>query len=176
MRSTGEVLGMADSFGLAFYKAQDAAQGRLPTEGTVLLTIADKDKGPTIVEVARRFRDLGFSLTATGGTQAFLAEHGVESERAHKLREKRPHIADAIMNGAIQLVINTPRGKASKTDDSYIRKAAVRCKTPYITTVSAAAAAVKGIAAKHMGDTDIKSLQEYHRRVVAADGRIASGG
>ena len=162
MRSTGEVLGMADSFGLAFYKAQDAAQGRLPTEGTVLLTIADKDKGDAIAEVARSFSELGFRLKATEGTQAFLAKHGIEAERAYKMREQRPHIADDVTNGDIQLLINTPRGKASKVDDSYIRKAAIRYKVPYITTVAAAVAAAKGIAAVRQRQPEVKSLQDYH--------------
>jgi len=160
-RSTGEVLGMADPFGPAFYKAQDAAQGRLPIEGTVLITVADKDK-EAAVEVARQFADLGFPLKATGGTQEFLAQHGIEAERAYKMREQRPHIADQVMNGDIQLVINTPKGKASKADDSYIRKAAIRYKVPYITTIAAALAAAKGIAAIKERQPDIKSLQEYH--------------
>ncbi|MBW1683800.1 MAG: carbamoyl-phosphate synthase large subunit [Deltaproteobacteria bacterium] len=161
MRSTGEVLGMANSFGLAFYKAQDAAQGRLPLEGTVLITVADKDK-EAILDVGRRFVELGFTIKSTVGTKEFLAKHGIESERVYKMREKRPNIADGIMDGEIQLVINTPRGKASKADDSYIRKAAIGSKVPYITTVAAAAAAVKGIAACREGKPEIRSLQSYH--------------
>ena len=161
MRSTGEVLGMSSSFGLAFYKAQDAAGGRLPLEGTVLLTVADKDK-EAIVDVARRFAELGFSLKTTAGTKAFLARHGIQSERVYKMREKRPNIADGIMDGEIQLVINTPRGKASKADDSYIRKAAIRYRIPYITTVAAATAAAKGIAACREGRPEVRPLQSYH--------------
>ncbi len=161
MRSTGEVLGLADSFGLAFFKAQDAAQARLPLEGTVLITVADKDK-KEILAVAKDFSDMGYSLLATEGTQKFLAENGVKAEHAFKLREQRPHIADAIMNGEINLVINTPKGKAGKTDDSYIRKAAIRYKVPYITTVAAAKAAAKGIAAGKSGEPEVKSLQQYH--------------
>ena len=166
MRSTGEVLGMADSFGLAFYKAQDAAQGRLPAEGTILLTIADKDKGPAVVDAARSFESMRFKLKATEGTREFLAKHGIKAERAYKMREQRPHIADDVMNGDIQLVINTPRGKASKADDSYIRKAAIRYKVPYITTVSAALAAAKGIAAIRKKQPEVKSLQSYHAGIV----------
>jgi carbamoyl-phosphate synthase large subunit len=162
MRSTGEVLGMAESFGLAFYNAQDAAQGCLPTEGTVLMTIADKDKGDAIAEVAASFSKLGFRLKATEGTQAFLARHGIEAERVYKIHEQRPHIADDVTNGDIQLLINTPRGKASKVDDSYIRKAAIRYKVPYITTVAAAVAAAKGIAAVLERQPEVKALQEYH--------------
>jgi carbamoyl-phosphate synthase large subunit len=161
MRSTGEVLGMGDSFGLAFYKAQDAAQARLPMGGTVLMTVADKDK-EAAVDVARRFAELGFALKATAGTRAILAKHGIRSERVYKMREKRPHIADVIMDGEIQLVVNTPRGKASKADDSYIRKAAIRYRVPYITTIAAAVATAKGIAAYQKGKSEVKSLQSYH--------------
>ncbi|MDI6450609.1 carbamoyl-phosphate synthase large subunit [Anaerobaca lacustris] len=164
MRSTGEVLGMADSFGLAFYKAEDAAQGRLPTSGTVLITVADKDK-KAVVAVARQFAELGFRIKATGGTQEFLAKNGIEAEQAFKMYEQRPHIADEVMNGKIQLVINTPKGKASKTDDSYIRKAAIRYRVPYITTIAAALAAAKGIAAVRQNEPDVKSLQEYHAAI-----------
>ena len=162
MRSTGEVLGMADSFGQAFYRAQDAAQGRLPLEGTVLMTIADKDKDDEMVNVARQFVDMGFKLLATEGTQQFLVSKGVEAEKAFKMREQRPHIADAVTNGDIQLVINTPKGKSSKADDSYIRKAAIRYKVPYITTMAAAAAAVRGISECRKIKPSVKSLQEYH--------------
>ena len=165
MRSTGEVLGMADSFGAAFFKAQDAAQGCLPLEGTVLMTIADKDKEEA-VEMARQFADLGFVIKATGGTQAFLAEHGIESERVYKITEQRPHIADLVTDGQIDLVINTPKGKTSKADDSYIRKAAIRFKVPYVTTMAAALAAAKGIAACRKGPSAIKSLQSYHEDIV----------
>jgi carbamoyl-phosphate synthase large subunit len=162
MRSTGEVLGMADSFGLAFYKAQEATQGTLPTEGTVLMTIADKDQGPAVVEVARSFKSLNFDIKATEGTQRFLAKHGIEAERSYKIREQRPHIADEVMNGDIHLLINTPMGKASKTDDYYIRKAAIRHKVPHITTISAALAAAKGIAEIGKKKPDVESLQSYH--------------
>ena len=166
MRSTGEVLGMADSFGLAFYKAQDAAQGRLPSEGTVLMTIADKDKGPAVADIARSFAGLGFKIKATEGTQKFLAKHKIEAERAYKMREQRPNIADDVVNGDIQLLINTPRGKASKADDSYIRKAAIRYKIPYITTIPAALAAAKGIDAIRGKVQEVKSLQEYHAGII----------
>ncbi|MFC1461625.1 carbamoyl phosphate synthase large subunit, partial [Verrucomicrobiota bacterium] len=132
-----------------------------PLEGTVLITVADKDK-EAAVDVARCFADLGFSLKTTSGTQSFLSKHGIQSEGVYKMREKRPHIADAIMDGQIQLVINTPRGKASKTDDSYIRKAAIRYKIPYITTIAAASAAAKGIAAYRKGRSAVRSLQSYH--------------
>jgi len=161
MRSTGEVLGMANSFGLAFYKAQDAAGQRLPLGGTALVTIADRDK-PAALEVARRFTELGFRLKATKGTQAFLAEHGIACEPILKMREGRPNITDAMMDGEIQLVINTPRGKVGKADDAYIRQTAIRRKIPYVTTLAAAVAAAKGIAACQQGRGQVKSLQSYH--------------
>ena len=161
MKSTGEVLGMAESFGMAFYKAQDAAQSCLPLTGTVLITVADKDK-PGVIDVARRFTDLGFTIMATSGTRDFLAEHGFTTELVSKMRERRPHVGDMITNGDIQLVINTPRGKASKSDDSYIRKAAIMHKIPYITTVAAALAAAKGIDACKEQPAGVKSLQQYH--------------
>ncbi|MFC1462811.1 carbamoyl-phosphate synthase large subunit, partial [Verrucomicrobiota bacterium] len=164
MRSTGEVLGLADSFGMAFYRAQDAAQARLPLEGTALITLADKDKDKA-VDVARGLADLGFKLKATTGTQEFLQQHGIESERVFKMREKRPNLADEIMDGQIQLVINTPRGKASKADDAYIRQTAIRYKVPYITTIAAAVAAVKGIAACGNGDAEVRPLQDYHAEI-----------
>jgi len=165
MRSTGEVLGMAGSFGLAFYKAQEATGLRLPTEGTVLVTVADRDK-PAVHEVARRFAEMGFTIRATQGTHAFLAEAGIASEPILKMREGRPNISDAIIDGQIQLVINTPRGRVGKADDAYIRQAAIRCKIPYITTLTAALAAAKGIAACREGRESAKSLQEYHAGIV----------
>jgi len=161
MKSTGEVLGMAESFGMAFYKAQDATQSCLPLEGTVLITVADKDKHDTL-DVARRFVDLGFTIMSTDGTHAFLAEQGIASTRVHKIHEKRPHIADIIKNGDIHLVINTPRGKTSKADDSYIRKAAIMNKIPYVTTVAAALATARGIEAVKKDPVGVKSLQQHH--------------
>jgi carbamoyl-phosphate synthase large subunit len=161
MRSTGEVLGMADSFGLAFYKAQDAAQARLPLEGTVLITVADKDK-PAALDVARRFADLGFVIKTTEGTHAFLVENGIETELCSKMGEKRPHIVDLITDGKIQLVMNTPSGKTSKEDDSYLRKAAIIHKVPYVTTIAAAVAAAKGIASYREKRAEVRSLQSYH--------------
>ena len=162
MRSTGEVLGMAKSFGMAFYKAQDAAKGLLPTEGTVLLTVCVRDRSGVLVDVAKRFAELGFKIMTTEGTRAFLAESGVESEKILKVHEGRPNIADAIANGEIQLVVNTPSGKLSVTDDSYIRKSAISRKIPYITTMAAAKAAVEGIAACRDKAPEVRSLQSYH--------------
>jgi len=164
MRSTGEVLGMADSFGLAFYKAEEAAQPTLPLEGTVLITVADRDK-PDVLAVARRFAELGFRIKATLGTHSLLTENGIAAERINKMREGRPDIVDALVNGEIQLVINTPRGKIGQADDSYIRTTAIKRKVPYITTLAAAHAAAKGIAAYRAGRGQVKSLQAYHARI-----------
>lgn len=161
MRSTGEVLGIANSFGLAFFKAQVAAQQSLPVNGTVLISLSTKDT-PTTLEVAKRFTELGFKLKATQGTHEFLASHGIPSELILKMHEGRPNIVDEIKNKEIQLVINTPSGKLGKYDDSYIRKAAIRYKVSYITTLAAAAAAAKGIAAYLSGKPEVKSLQSYH--------------
>jgi carbamoyl-phosphate synthase large subunit len=161
MRSTGEVLGLADSFGLAFYKAQEAAQQVLPNEGTLLITVHPNDR-EGVLEVARAFKNLGFKIKATSGTHRYLADHGVEAEPILKMHEGRPNIVEGIKNEEIQLVVNTPSGKLSKHDDSYIRKAAIQYKVPYITTISAAVAAAKGIAAFRKGHGRAKSLQNYH--------------
>jgi len=164
MRSTGEVLGLADSFGLAYYKAQEATQQLLPAKGTVLITVEEKDKGG-VLEVARAFEKMGFKIRASEGTHKFLAGQGIASEHISKMHEGRPNIVDAIKNGEIQLVINTPVGRLSKYDDSYIRKAAIKYKIPYITTIAAAVAAAKGIAAFRQGHGRAKSLQSYHAEI-----------
>ena len=164
MRSTGEVLGMADSFGLAYYKAQEATQLILPDQGAVLMTVSEADK-PAVGEVARQLHQLGFDIIATNGTHRFLTDCGIESRRILKMHEGRPNIVDAIKNNEIQLVINTPSGKLSKHDDSYIRKNAIKFKIPYITTLAAALAAARGIAAKQRGHGKVKSLQSYHRDI-----------
>ncbi|MHC4534590.1 MAG: carbamoyl-phosphate synthase large subunit [Planctomycetota bacterium] len=161
MRSTGEVLGISDSFGLAFFKAQEATQLPLPSEGNVLITISDDDKSASL-EMAKQFNDIGFNIIATKGTSEFLSEHGIESQCVLKMHEGRPNALDNIKNGDIKLVVNTPSGKQSKHDDSYIRKAAIKYKIPYITTVAAAAATAKGIAAFKKKPGQIKSLQSYH--------------
>jgi carbamoyl-phosphate synthase large subunit len=160
MKSTGEVLGIASSFGMAYWKAQEAVN-RLPTDGTVLITVSEADR-PAVVEVADQFAKLGFKIKATEGTGAFLASRGILSEPILKEHEGRPNITDAIKNKEIQLVINTPAGKLSRYDDSYIRKAAIQYRVPYITTIAAARAAVKGITAYREGKSEIKSLQSYH--------------
>ncbi|MGB8020050.1 MAG: carbamoyl-phosphate synthase large subunit [Candidatus Nanopelagicales bacterium] len=164
MRSTGEVLGMADSFGLAFYKAQEATGTRLPLEGTVLITVAERDR-ELALPAAQEFASLGFRIVATQGTQAFLAEHGITSSRVLKLHEGRPNLDDAIRNGEVHLVVNTPAGRGSEFDDSYIRKAAIAHRVPYITTTSAALAAARGIAAHREQRGAVRSLQSYHAAI-----------
>ena len=161
MRSTGEVLGMADSFGLAFYKAQEAANQRLPIEGTVLITVNEQERN-AILDVAKRFQNLGFNILATQGTHEFLTQQGIPTKPVRKLHEGRPNIVDAMTNKEIQLIINTPVGKLSKEDDSYIRKSAIKFKIPYITTIPAALAAAKGIESYKKGRGEVKSLQSYH--------------
>jgi len=168
MRSTGEVLGIADSFGLAYYKAQEATQSPLPTSGTVLLSVTDQDK-PATLQTAKVFTKLGFTINATDGTHKFLRENGVQSEEIKKLHEGRPNIVDGITNHEINLVINTPFGKRSQHDDSYIRKAAIKYKVPYITTMAAALASAKGIAAyisNSFKEAPLNSLQEYHSNII----------
>jgi len=161
MRSTGEVLGMADSFGLAFYKAQEATQLCLPLEGSVLFTLSDNDKSSSL-EAARLFKGMGFKIRATKGTCEYFSGQGIESEPITKLGHGRPNILDAMANGEIQLVINTPSKRFSQEDDSYIRKAAIKHKIPYITTPAAAIATAKGIAARREGQSKVRSLQRYH--------------
>lgn len=162
MRSTGEVLGIADSFELAYYKAQEATQYLLPTSGTVLISVTDDDK-PQALEAAKVFNRLGFRIKATEGTHKYLREHGIASEKIKKLAQGRPNIPDGIKNKEIHLVINTPSGKHSQHDDSYIRKTAIKYKVPYITTIEAALASARGIAAyKENNQANLKSLQEYH--------------
>jgi carbamoyl-phosphate synthase large subunit len=169
MRSTGEVLGMADNYGEAFFKAEEAAAQLLPLKGTVLITVAEHDR-PGALEAARRFAELGFQIIATSGTRDYLRRHGIMARPILKLHEGRPHIADAIKSGEIHLVVNTPAGKLSIYDDSYIRKAAIKHKVPYITTTTAAVATARGIAAVRRGRGPVKSLQQYH----AGIGRSAS--
>ena len=162
MRSTGEVLGISPSFGEAYYKAQEATRTSLPSEGTVLLSVCDRDK-PELVETARAFYSLGFKIIATGKSFEMIKEAGIPVERIFKMYEGRPNIADQIANGEIQLIINTPAGKDAVTDDSYIRKAAIKHRVPYITTMAAAKASAEGIRAiKENTHFGVKSLQAHH--------------
>ncbi len=165
MRSTGEVLGMAPTFGLAYFKAQEATQTPLPLEGTVFISLTDGDK-PYILEAARKFQELGFRIKATGGTCAFLRQNGIKAELSYKVHEsQRPNIVDEIKSGEIQLVINTPIGRMGAYDDAYIRKAAIKYRIPYLTTTAAARASVVGIAEYRSGRAGVKSLQSYHQDI-----------
>ena len=165
MRSTGEVLGLSTSYGEAFYKAQEATQTRLPLEGTVLISVSRKDK-PEVVEIAKSFAEDGFKIVATGTTYDLIRENGIEAEKVKKLYEGRPNILDLITNGKIDLIVNTPVGKDSAHDDSYLRKAAIKGKIPYMTTMAAARATAKGIKyVKEHGNGDVKSLQELHSEI-----------
>ncbi len=165
MRSTGEVLGIASKTGEAYFKAQEGANATLPTEGTVLISVNKKDK-PEVAEVAKIFDDCGFKILATGGTCDLIQEAGIHAERVKKLYEGRPNIIDLITNGKIQLIINSPVGKDSIHDDSYLRKNAIKARVPYITTIDAARAAAEGIRyVKKHGDSDIRSLQEWHSMI-----------
>ncbi|MGE5678080.1 MAG: carbamoyl-phosphate synthase large subunit, partial [Pseudomonadota bacterium] len=164
MRSTGEVLGMADSFELAYYKAQEAAQTALPSSGTVFISVNDDDK-PDVLEAAKEFERIGFKLLATEGTCNFLKKNGVYCELIKKVFEGNTDIVDGIESGRINIIINTPLSRLSEFDDSFIRKIAIKHKVPYITAMSAAWASAKGIAAyieNGFSTSKKKSLQEYH--------------
>ncbi len=163
MRSTGEVLGLAESFGNAFYKAQEGNQTPLPLKGSVLITVTIAAyEEMEVIQLGKEFKQLGFNIFATEGTHKLLTGSGIDAEKILKLHEGRPNILDAIKNEEINLIINTPVGKKSMYDDSYIRKSAIKYKIPYITTISAALAATKGIAAQLANRTEVRSLQEYH--------------
>ena len=165
MRSTGEVLGIAPSFGLSFDKAFKGAQHFLPEKGTVLISVCRLDRGDALVETARKFKELGFAIKATEGTRAFLQDNGIEAEYIRKLYEGRPSILDGIKNKEIHLIVNTPAGKLAVTNDSYIRKEAIKQRVPCIHTVAAARAAAEGIAARRSGEAGVKSLQSYHAEI-----------
>ena len=161
MRSTGEVLGLSEDFGEAFYKAEEATGLRLPLEGTVLISVNDRDKAEA-VQIAKDFQKLGFRILATENTCKLFRENGIDAVRVNKVCEASPHIGDLIAEGKIDLIINTPVGKQSATDDSYIRKAAIKGRICYMTTSAAAQASVQGIrSVREKGMEGVKSLQEY---------------
>ena len=162
MRSTGEVLGLAETVGEAYFKAQEGAKAVLPLQGTVLLSISDGDKEEA-VPVARAFYEDGFKIIATEGTAKLISEAGIPVERVNKIYEGQPNIEDWIINGKIQLIVNTPAGKTAAHDDSYLRKGAIKYRVTYITTMVAAKAAAEGINQmnKH-GNSEVLSLQEWH--------------
>ncbi len=166
MRSTGEVLGLSSAFGEAYYKAQEATQTRLPVGGTVLLSVCDRDKGE-LIAIASKFHELGFKIVATGKTYEMIVENGIPAEKINKLYEGRPNITDAMTNGKLDLIINTPAGMNSIHDDSYIRKAAIKYRIPYITTMAAALASAEGIRAirSQTASLRVKSLQSFHSEI-----------
>jgi carbamoyl-phosphate synthase large subunit len=161
MRSTGEVMGIADSFGMAFAKAQASADGALPLSGSVFITVNDHDKD-TVVPIARRFHGLGFRVCATECTSRHLRARGVPAERVLKVHEGRPNAIDLLLSGQIQLLVNTPLGKLTQQDDYAIRRAALQHRVPYTTTLSAASAACDAIIALRSRVGEVRSLQEWH--------------
>ena len=165
MRSTGEVLGLSHFYGEAFMKAQEATQTKFPLSGRVLISVSNKDK-EEMIEVARDLLNCGFKILATKGTQKALTDAGILSEFVYKLGEARPDVNDLIVNGKVDLIINTPKDSENAPDDSYLRKAAIKKKVPYITTIAAAKAAASGIRSMNMpGCGNIRSLQELHAEI-----------
>jgi carbamoyl-phosphate synthase large subunit len=166
MRSTGEVMGIADSVGMAFAKAQQAADNALPLDGAIFLTVADSDK-LTALPVARRFHEMGFTIYATEGTARFLGEHGIEAREVRKVHEGRPNGIDLMVNRDVQLLINTPVGKHAQYDDYMMRRTAIAQKVSYTTTMSAARAACEAIHVLRSGRPSVRSLQEWHAEELA---------
>jgi carbamoyl-phosphate synthase large subunit len=166
MKSTGEVMGGADAFGMAFGKAMMAAGQRLPEQGTVFISVNNSDK-PTVLPIARDLAQLGFTLVATRGTAAFLGAHGLEADVVYKVNEGRPNVADHLVNGSIQMIINTPLGRESFFDDRAVRRAATMAQVPCITTLTGASAAVSAIRAMRQHALSVRSLQDYYAAVEA---------
>ena len=165
MRSTGEVLGLSQYWGEAFVKAQEGIQSKLPVSGKVLISVSDKDK-PEVVEVAKSFEKNGFEILASKNTCRLLVENGVKAEEVKKLKEGRPNMMDIILNGEVDLIVNTPIGSDRANDDSYLRKAAIKKKIPYMTTMAAAKATASGInTIKERGNSEVKSIQELHAEI-----------
>ncbi len=169
MKSTGEVMGIGSSFGIAYAKAQAASGYELPVKGTVFVSVHDRDK-PRVVDVARKFTQLGFSIIATSGTSRFLQDHGVASREVYKLSEgQRPHVVDHIKNGEVHLVINTSMGKRTFSDAYRIRRTTLLYNIPYATTIAGAKAMAEAVEALQKGDWDVKTLQEYHQETFGSD-------
>ena len=165
MRSTGEVLGLSASYGEAFYKAQEATQSKLPLEGTVLFSVNDRDKAE-VADIAKEFHEAGFNIIATGRTCDLITDVGIPAKKVKKLSEGRPCILDFINNGEVNLIVNTPAGKDSLSDDSYLRKAAIKAKVPYMTTMAAAKATADGLLyMKNNKESEVKSIQELHAEI-----------
>jgi carbamoyl-phosphate synthase large subunit len=169
MRSTGEVMGIADSFGWAFAKSQIGADAALPTSGGILVTVNDSDK-PTVTPIVRRFHEMGFTIYATEGTARHLQKRGIPCQRVLKVWEGRPNPVDLILSDTVQLLINTPLGKYSQRDDYEIRRTALMHRIPYTTTMSAASAACDAIIALRSSAGDVLSLQERYARHLRPSG------
>jgi carbamoyl-phosphate synthase large subunit len=167
MKSTGEVMGISDSFGSAFAKAQLAASNGLPLGGTILITVNDTDK-PNVTPIARRFHEMGFKLVATGGTAKYLRARGIPVSTVLKVHEGRPNCLDMIVNGDVQLLINTPLGKHAQWDDYTLRQAAIRYRISYTTTLSAASAASDAILSLRSRQPSVRSLQEWQQDILDA--------
>jgi carbamoyl-phosphate synthase large subunit len=165
MRSTGEVLGLADTFGLAYFKSQEAAGSPLPTKpGKLLVSLSDKPD--SAVEAIKLFVELGFEVVGTEGTVKFLSERGVKGGVIAKIGEGRPDVLDLIKNREVNLIINTPSGRRdARADDCRIRQAAIKYSVPYLTTIAAATAAAEGISAAMKGKGEVRSLQSYHASI-----------
>ena len=168
MRSTGEVMGISDSFGSAFAKAQLAAGNGLPTSGTILVTVNEADK-PTVAPIVRRFHEMGFRILATTGTATYLKARGIPVSPVLKVHEGRPNCIDLMLDGQVQMLINTPLGKHSQRDDYSMRRAAVSRRVAYTTTMSAASAAADAILSMRLRSPIVRSLQEWHATVPVAD-------
>jgi carbamoyl-phosphate synthase large subunit len=161
MRSTGEVMGIADSFGMAFAKAQAGADAELPLEGTIFVSVNDSDKR-TVTPIVRRFHEMGFRVLATSGTAQHLRAKGIPAEPVNKVSESRPHIADLLVSGEIHLLINTPLGKLTQQDDYVLRRTALQHAVPYTTTISAASAACDAILARRSRKGTVRCLQSWY--------------
>ncbi|MBX9855208.1 MAG: carbamoyl-phosphate synthase large subunit [Gemmatimonadaceae bacterium] len=172
MRSTGEVMGIDDDFGTSFLKSQIAADNALPREGAVFFTVNDGDK-PTAARIAARFHALGFGIFATSGTAAYFTQQGIPVTSVLKVHEGRPHGVDLILNGEIQLLVNTPLGKHAQVDDEKLRQAAIANRVPYTTTLTAANAAIEAIAARRTREPGVRSLQEWHAILGASRSAVA---
>ena len=167
MKSTGEVMGISDSFGAAFAKAQLAASNGLPLDGSILITVNDSDK-KTVTPIARRFQEMGFKLFATHGTAAYLRARGIPVSAVFKVHEGRPNCLDMIVNGDVELLVNTPLGKHAQWDDYTLRQAAIRQRIAYTTTMSAASAASDAILALKSRRPAVRSLQEWQQDILDA--------
>ena len=166
----GEVMGIADTFGWAFAKAQIAADGALPLDGTIFVTVNDSDK-PTVTPIVRRFHEMGYRILATEGTARYLRAHGIPAERVLKVHEGRPNATDLIFSGEVQLLINTPLGKLTQRDDYIIRRTALQHRVPYTTTMSAASAACDAVLALRSRKGAVCSLQEWYEMAANDVGR-----